>query len=100
MIATTLRNSLLDGTAHYAGTPRHEARRINRAEARALVPDPLLTAREAAAETGRAVSTFWRDVQRGTLPAAYYITPRAPRWRRSELRAAVEASPRMPVGAR
>lgn len=53
--------------------------------------DPLLNAAEAAAETGRAVSTFWRDVKGGLLPPAYYVTPRSPRWRRSELRAAVDA---------
>lgn len=76
--------------------PKREARRINRAEARALAADPLLTTEEAAAEAGRAVSTFWRDVKRGTLPAPYYVTPRAPRWRLSELRAAVEAAPRAP----
>lgn len=54
--------------------------------------DPLLDAREAATETGRALSTFWRDVRAGCLPLAYYVTPRAPRWRRSELRAAVNAT--------
>jgi predicted DNA-binding transcriptional regulator AlpA len=75
---------------------RKAARRANRAEARTLAPDPLLSAEEAAAESGRAVSTFWRDVKRGTLPPAYYITPRCPRWRLSELRAVVEAAPRAP----
>ncbi len=54
--------------------------------------DPLLAARQAAPETGRALSTFWRDVKRGILPAPYYVTPRAPRWRLSELRAAVDAT--------
>lgn len=53
--------------------------------------DPLLTAAESAAETGRGLSTFWRDVRAGRLPVAYYVTPKAPRWRRSELRAAVDA---------
>ena len=53
--------------------------------------DPLLDARESAAETGRALSTFWRDVRAGRLPPAYYVTPRCPRWRRSELRAAVNS---------
>lgn len=77
-----------------ADTPRRAAMRANRAEARALAHDPLLTAEEAAAETGRALSTFWRDVKRGTLPPPYYVTPRAPRWRRSELWAAIEAAPR------
>jgi predicted DNA-binding transcriptional regulator AlpA len=58
--------------------------------------DPLLNARESAAETGRALSTFWRDVRAGRVPPAYYVTPRCPRWRRSELRAAVDAC-RAPV---
>lgn len=53
--------------------------------------DPLLNAREAAAETGRALSTFWRDVRNGLLPQPYRVLPRTPRWRRSELRAAVNA---------
>ena len=53
--------------------------------------DPLLTPAESAAESGRALSTFWRDVKSGRLPSAYYVTPRCPRWRRSELRAAVAA---------
>lgn len=56
-----------------------------------LPDDPLLTAAESAAETGRGLSTFWRDVRAGRLPPAYYVTPRCPRWRRSELRAAVDA---------
>src|SRR5580698_7904936 len=56
-----------------------------------LPDDPLLTAAESAAETGRALSTFWRDVRSGLLPPPYRITPKCPRWRRSELRAAVEA---------
>ena len=53
--------------------------------------DPLLTAAEAAAEVGIALSTFWRDLRAGRLPPAFYVTPRCPRWRRSELRAAVDA---------
>lgn len=54
-------------------------------------PDPLLTAREAAAERGQAISTFWRDVRAGRVPAAIYVSPRAPRWRRSEILAALES---------
>jgi predicted DNA-binding transcriptional regulator AlpA len=53
--------------------------------------DPLLTAAESAAERGQALSTFWRDVRAGRVPLAYYVSPRCPRWRRSELRAALEA---------
>jgi predicted DNA-binding transcriptional regulator AlpA len=58
--------------------------------------DPLLSAAEAAAERGQALSTFWRDVAAGRVPPAYYVTPKAPRWRRSELRASLEAC-RAPV---
>jgi predicted DNA-binding transcriptional regulator AlpA len=75
---------------------RKDARRARRAELLATTSDPLLNAKEGAAETGRALSTFWRDVKRRVLPAPYYVTPRAPRWRLSELRAAVEAAPRTP----
>jgi len=53
--------------------------------------DPLLNARESAAERGQALSTFWRDVAAGRVPPAYYVSPRCPRWRRSEIRAGVEA---------
>jgi predicted DNA-binding transcriptional regulator AlpA len=92
----TLLASATAARAQSSSAPRVAAIRANRAEARALVDDPLLTARESAAETGRALSTFWRDVRNGVLPRAQYILPRAPRWRRSELRAAIEAAPRMP----
>lgn len=53
--------------------------------------DPLLTAAEAAAERRQALSTFWRDVRAGRVPPAYYVSRRCPRWRRSELRAGLEA---------
>jgi predicted DNA-binding transcriptional regulator AlpA len=53
--------------------------------------DPLLTAAESAAERGQALSTFWRDVRVGRVPPAYYVSPRCPRWRRSELRDALAA---------
>jgi predicted DNA-binding transcriptional regulator AlpA len=56
-----------------------------------LPNDPLLTAFEAAAERGQALSTFWRDVAAGRVPPAYYVSPRCPRWRRSEIRASLEA---------
>jgi predicted DNA-binding transcriptional regulator AlpA len=53
--------------------------------------DPLLTAREAAAERSQALSTFWRDVRLGRLPPAIRVNPRCPRWRRSEILAGLEA---------
>jgi predicted DNA-binding transcriptional regulator AlpA len=82
--------------------PQSECERATRTGCRpAYVPDdPLLNARDSAEETGRALSTFWRDVRSGLIPPAYYVTPRCPRWRRSELRAAVaacRAAPRSPV---
>lgn len=80
-----------------AETVRCTARRANRFEARSLAQDPLLNAREVAAETGRTVSTFWRDVKQGRLPAPYYVTIRALRWRLSELQAAIESAPRTPT---
>ncbi len=70
-------------------------KRNSRSRSLAYIPhDPLLNAEEGAAETGRAVSTFWRDVKTGTLPAPLYLNPRMPRWKRSELRAAIDAAPR------
>ncbi len=63
-----------------------------RQRAATYIPDdPLLTAAEAAAERRQAISTFWRDVKRGVVPRAIYVSPRCPRWRRSEIRAALEA---------
>jgi predicted DNA-binding transcriptional regulator AlpA len=59
-----------------------------------LPEDPLLTARQAAAELGIGVSTFWRDVHRERLPRPYYVAPRAPRWRRSEVLAVLLSCPR------
>jgi predicted DNA-binding transcriptional regulator AlpA len=90
---------MADNASPEPAKARLAAQRRLRAELRDIVPDPLLTALEAAAETGRARSTFWRDVKRGLLPAPYYVTPRCPRWRRSELQAAVCQAPRSP-GAR
>lgn len=76
--------------------PQSLPERENRAESerrkrRYICDDPLLTAAEAADETGRGLSTFWRDVRSGRLPPPFRITPRCPRWRRSELRAVVES---------
>jgi predicted DNA-binding transcriptional regulator AlpA len=67
-----------------------DTRRIRR-KAEYIPDDPLLTAAESAAERGQALSTFWRDVRAGRVPPAYRVSPRCPRWRRSELRAALEA---------
>ncbi len=70
-------------------TPRRTARRANRAEARMLAADPLLTAEDAAAEAGVALSTWWKWVKLGRFPAPSYPLPRCPRWRLSAVRAAL-----------
>lgn len=75
------------------------AQTASRQRRRALIPpvpsfsgdDPLLTAREAAAYRRQGLSTFWRDVREGTVPPPVRITPKAPRWRLSALRAAEKA---------
>jgi len=55
-----------------------------------LVDDALLTAREAAAYRRQGLSTFWRDVRRGTVPPPVRVTPKAPRWRLADLKAAMQ----------
>lgn len=70
-------------------TATADARRARR-KPEYVPDDPLLTAAEAAAERGQALSTFWRDVRAGRVPPAYRVSPRCPRWRRSELRDALE----------
>jgi len=75
--------------AHPTPTARDGKR--ERHKSGVLPDDPLLTAAEAAAERGQARSTFWRDVRAGRVPLAFYVSPRCPRWRRSELRAGVDA---------
>jgi predicted DNA-binding transcriptional regulator AlpA len=72
-------------------TPASAAGRRIRRQLEYVPDDPLLTAAEAAAERGQALSTFWRDVRAGRVSPAYRVSPRCPRWRRSELRAALEA---------
>jgi predicted DNA-binding transcriptional regulator AlpA len=47
--------------------------------------DPLLTAREAAAFRRQGLSTLWRDVREGRVPTPIRISPKAPRWRLSDL---------------
>ena len=50
-----------------------------------VTPDPLLTAKEAAAYRRQGVSTLWRDVKEGRVPPPIRISPKAPRWRLSDL---------------
>jgi predicted DNA-binding transcriptional regulator AlpA len=49
------------------------------------VPDPLLTAKEAAAYRRQGVSTLWRQVKQGLVPKPIYLTARSPRWYLSDL---------------
>ncbi len=69
--------------------PKREARLSRRAEDRVLVADPLLSVREAAAEAGMAVSTWWKWVKLGRFPQPIYPLPHMPRWRLSTVRAAL-----------
>ena len=73
-------------------TPPSRQGRRARSKPTYVPDDPLLTAAEAASERGQGLSTFWRDVAAGRVPPGYYVTPRCPRWRRSEIRAGIEAS--------
>lgn len=61
--------------------------------------DPLLSADEAAAEAGCSLPTFWRGVKDGRFPNPFYPAARAPRWRRSEIHTALEATRMKPSEA-
>lgn len=88
----TTRAVLNASAAHIRPETFTKAERIraNRAAARPLADDPMLTAEEAAAEAGVALSTWWKHVKSGRFPAPTYPLPRCPRWRRSDVRAALE----------
>ena len=58
--------------------------------------DPLLTAEQAAAESGLSLPGWWKAVQQGRMPAPFYPLSRAPRWRQSEVRQRVEATRALP----
>ena len=64
------------------------------------VDDPLLTARQSADELNISLPGFWKGVAEGNLPAPVYVLPRAPRWRRSELRAVLETRRMLPAEAK
>lgn len=68
------------------------------------LPTPeLLTAERAAEAVGLSLAALWRAVAAGRLPAPVYPAPRAPRWYRHELHAALEATratPREAMAAR
>ena len=62
--------------------------------------DPLLNAESSAAEVELSLPAFWKAVASRRLPAPFYPAPRAPRWRRSELLAALEATRALPAEAK
>lgn len=71
-----------------------------RAQAELGPDDPLLAANSARLEAGLSTPAFWRAVAVGRLPAPFYPAPRAPCWRRSEIRAALEATRALPADAK
>ena len=86
-----------------AAARRNEAAHDHPAQCGHTVPhddDPLLAAVEAAAEVRLSLAAFWRAVAARRLPAPLYPLPRAPRWRRSELREALEATRALPAAAK
>jgi predicted DNA-binding transcriptional regulator AlpA len=62
--------------------------------------DDLLTARQSADDLNISLPGLWKGVADGRLPQPLYILPRAPRWRRSELRAAAEKNRMRPAEAK
>ena len=60
-------------------------------------PDRILTAAESAVETGQSKPGFWKGVAAGRFPEPFYPAPRAPRWRLSELHAALEKTRSKPA---
>jgi predicted DNA-binding transcriptional regulator AlpA len=58
--------------------------------------DTPLNAKQAATEVGLSLAAFWRGVAARRLPAPVYPAARAPRWFRSELRAALAATRALP----
>jgi predicted DNA-binding transcriptional regulator AlpA len=65
-----------------------------------ITTDLPLLAKEAAAEVGLSLAAFWRAVGAGRLPQPVYPLPRAPRWFRSELRAALQMHRMLPADAK
>jgi predicted DNA-binding transcriptional regulator AlpA len=59
----------------------------------------LLTARDAARYVRLSVPAFWKNVASGWLPPPVYVAPKAPRWTRAELDAAIAAKRSMPKDA-
>jgi excisionase family DNA binding protein len=54
----------------------------------------LLTIKQVARRLAISVRSVWRHVASKRLPAPFYPTPRAPRWRRSDLERFLDAAAR------
>jgi hypothetical protein len=65
-----------------------------------LGDDQPLDAAASAKFIGVEVVTFWRQVAAGLMPRPFYPAPRAPRWRKRELREACERQRRLPSEAK
>src|SRR5690242_20537267 len=79
-------------TGPRASVLAREAPRDSAATGDASEREQLLTNREAAALLGVGVPTFYAMLKDRQLPPAYYVRPYTPRWRASELLAALEFS--------
>jgi predicted DNA-binding transcriptional regulator AlpA len=64
------------------------------------VDDELLTVAQSAKLVGLTRAGFYQSVASGRLPRPVYPSPRAPRWWRSRLLAAVNATEQSPAEAR
>lgn len=96
-----MQDDLPHGGAHPPPRDPHRLRAGRRTPPAPLAcDDPLLTACEGAAEVHLSLAAFWRAVGTGRLPRPLYPLPRAPRWRRSELRAALDATRALPAEAK
>jgi predicted DNA-binding transcriptional regulator AlpA len=65
-----------------------------------LGDDQPLDSAASAKFIGVGVVTFWRQVAAGLMPRPFYAAPRAPRWRKRELREACERQRRLPSEAK
>jgi predicted DNA-binding transcriptional regulator AlpA len=62
--------------------------------------DVLLTAKQSAELLNVHVVTLWQQVAAGRLPVPVYVAPKAPRWWRSRLIEAVNATGMLPSAAK
>jgi hypothetical protein len=98
--AGELRGASSEGWASEGAQRIAQRRRSRSASSGVCVSDdPLLTARQSAVELN-SLPAFWKGVSTGRLPTPVYVLPRAPRWRRSELRAASEGRRMLPAEAK